>query len=46
MSGQRLPQRSPQFRQRRHDLHGFQAKADDLAEQAHDVLGVVGALDN
>ena len=33
-----------QSRQRPHDLHGFQTQADDLAEQAHDVLGVVGAV--
>ena len=34
----------PQFRQRPHDLHGFQTHADHLADQAHDVLGVVGAV--
>ena len=33
-----------QSRQRLHDLHGYQTQADHLAEQAHDVLGVVGAV--
>ena len=34
----------PKLRQRRHDLYRLQAHADHLAEQAHDVLGVAGAV--
>ena len=42
--GKRFLLPNAQRRQRLHDLYGFQAQADDFADQAHDVLGVVGAV--